>query len=82
MSTTPRADDTLQRAIGRMEGKMDAVLLGQQTMAATINDHDVRIRKLEESHAEGSGQKKTIFAVIGAASGAAGAALMKFLGIH
>lgn len=75
-------DGTLQRSIGRMEGKMDALLVSVNQIGTTLVDHDLRIRKLEETRAEIAGKFKAAHAVWAFLAGGAGAALTKLTGLH
>jgi len=40
-------NDPIMLAIGRLEGKMDAILRGQHRIETQLDAHDGRIRKLE-----------------------------------
>lgn len=75
-------DGNLQRSIGRMEGKMDALLVSVGQIGAQLQDHDGRIRKLEEADASTHGSFKVIHALWMAAAGILGALFAKLTGIH
>lgn len=42
-------DPDLLFSLGRLEGKLDAILKNQQSLENRIIDHDVRLRELESS---------------------------------
>jgi hypothetical protein len=46
--TTPHHDE-LFLAIGRLEGKVDSLIVMQQNQSEQIKDHDHRLRSLEHS---------------------------------
>jgi hypothetical protein len=46
--TTPHHDE-LFLAIGRLEGKVDSLLVMQQRTQEELKDHDIRLRSLEHS---------------------------------
>ena len=66
--------DDLLLAIGRLEGKVDALIAAQRAQDDTLNHHDKRIRTLENSRSLMLGAA----AVIGAIS----SQLLKLLGIN
>jgi hypothetical protein len=45
----------LSRAIGRLEGKIDTILVNQDEFKATFSKHDDRLRKLEGQHMKALG---------------------------
>ena len=68
------SQDDLLLAIGRLEGKVDALIAAQRSQDDTLNHHDKRIRTLENSRSLMLGAA----AVIGAIS----SQLFKLLGIN
>lgn len=56
-------NDPIMLAIGRLEGKMDAILRGQHRIETQIDGHDARIRKLEHHRAIQVGGAATIGAL-------------------
>ena len=50
----------LNRAIGRLEGKIDTILVNQDEFKATFAKHDERLRKLEGQHMKAIGFFGTI----------------------
>lgn len=56
-------NDPIMLAIGRLEGKMDAILRGQTRLEDVIDRHDARIRKLEHHKALQIGGAATIGAL-------------------
>lgn len=76
--------DNTQRSLGRMEGKMDALLVSVSQIGTTLHDHDARLRKLEEAKASGDGSSKTrsaFMAGLGAVFGSLAAPISKHLGL-
>jgi hypothetical protein len=75
------APTNLHRDLGRIEGKLDAVL---SDMRSDIRDHEARIQKLEEADGERRGAVKAarwawgfLTAAIGALAGAFGGGFVK-----
>jgi spore coat polysaccharide biosynthesis predicted glycosyltransferase SpsG len=68
------SQDDLLLALGRLEGKVDALISVQRTQDNTLNHHDKRIRSLENSRSLMLGAA----AVIGALS----SQLFELLGIN
>lgn len=66
--------DDLLLALGRLEGKVDALIATQRSQDDTLNHHDKRIRTLENSRSLMLGAA----AVIGALS----SYFLRILGIH
>ncbi len=58
-------------ALGRLEGKVDALIQGQAAQGEKLNAHDKRIRQLEQS--------KSWFLGIAAAAGSGASIVCKFL---
>ncbi len=40
-------NDSLERTIGRLEGKVDMILAGQTVTTVALASHDIRISKVE-----------------------------------
>lgn len=67
--------DELHRALGRMEGKLDAIKDGMEHGRRRMDDHGQRIDKLEQHKDKMAGGAAVARYVAHAASGAVGAAL-------
>lgn len=61
---------------------MDALLVSVGQIGTQLQDHDARIRKLEEVDASHNGSFKVIHALWMAAAGLLGAFFTKLTGIH
>lgn len=57
--------DSLERAIGRLEGKVDMILAGQTTATTITNDHEERITKVEKWQAKLIGAGLVIGSIVG-----------------
>jgi hypothetical protein len=68
------AQDDLLLALGRLEGKVDSLIATQRSQNDSLNNHDKRIRNLENSRSLMLGAA----AVVGAIS----AQLLKLLGLE
>ena len=64
-------DSELMLALGRLEGKVDALIQGQAAQGEKLNAHDKRIRQLEQS--------KSWLLGVAAAAGSGASIVCKFL---
>ena len=71
-------DNDLLMAIGRLEGKMDALIQMQRIQEDQLKMHDERIRELEHSKSFLMG----VAALAGAASSFAFTLISKVFGVH
>ena len=55
--------------LGRLEGKVDAILSNQTLMANELEDHDKRIGKLENHHSWFLGASAVVASVVATAIG-------------
>ena len=60
----PPSHDELFLAIGRLEGKLDALLTMQQYQQDQLKDHDTRLRSLEHSRGYLLGMAAAIGAIV------------------
>lgn len=57
-------DTDIQRALGRIEGKLDGVLLTQSHQHTRLNDHSGRLDKIEKRTAMWAGGIATVSSLI------------------
>jgi len=62
-------NDNLFLHLGRLEGKVDAILSNQTLMANELNEHDKRIGKLEHHHSWFLGASAVVASVVATAVG-------------
>ncbi|MBK8189220.1 MAG: hypothetical protein IPK79_02085 [Vampirovibrionales bacterium] len=62
-------NETIFLHLGRLEGKVDAILSNQTLMANQLDDHDDRIGKLEHHHSWFLGASAVVASVVATAVG-------------
>lgn len=62
-------NDNLFLHLGRLEGKVDAILSNQTLMANELEEHDDRIGKLEHHHSWFLGASAVVASVVATAVG-------------
>lgn len=62
-------NDNLFLHLGRLEGKVDAILANQTLMANELEEHDDRIGKLEHHHSWFLGASAVVASVVATAVG-------------
>lgn len=63
------ANDNIFLYLGRLEGKVDAILSNQTIMANQLGEHDKRLEKLEHHHSWFLGASAVVASLVATAVG-------------